>query len=99
MTTDSSVLSAGTGGTTAYNDLQSGIGYGTFTVLSSDVGAILEVQLDPGAVPDIQAALGTTFAVGFHIDSLRLDPGDTEALRFSASTESRTHQLVLTIAP
>ena len=88
----------GSGQTEVFDDLGSGHRYGTFTVQQADVGQVLTTALGPQSATDATAALGGLFAVGVASDSAESTSGD-DALRFSASDESRTHQLVLTYVP
>ena len=97
VSTDAATLEAvGTGQTSIFNDLQSGNVYGTFEVESGDVGSIIEIPLSAGAISDINSSAGGTFAVGIHLDTYSGGGIAHEAVRFSASEEVRTHQLVLT---
>ena len=78
-----------------FNDLGSGNSYGNFTVVPADVGSVLEITLNSQAITDIIAATGGFFAVGLKVDDISSPSGD-EGVRFSASSEARVHQLVLT---
>ncbi len=81
-----------------YADLGSGSVYATKSASSGDVGSILTVSLSSQAVSDLNTAIGggTEFIVGLSLRSpFTLASGD-EALRFSSSTENRTHQLDVT---
>jgi len=96
VSTDAATLEAsGTGQTAIFDDLQTGNVYGTFEVTSGDVGTIIEIPLSASAVSDINTAAGGTFAVGIHMET---HSGGIvlEAVRFSAASEARTHQLVVT---
>jgi hypothetical protein len=97
VSTDAATLEAdGTGQTSIFNDLQTGNVYGTFEVTAGDVGTIIEIPLSAEAVSDINTAAGGAFAVGIHLETYSGGGIVSEAVRFSAGPEARTHQLVLT---
>jgi hypothetical protein len=80
-----------------FKDLQSGNQYGTFTGTAKDVGTNLTIPLSSKAVADLNAAVGRVFSVGVHIDTLSGQLQHDEGLRFSQDSETRKHQLVLTV--
>ena len=94
---DELVLSQ-TGRTDIYADLGGDVVYGAGFALPSDVGSVLEFPLTPEAIAAINLAAGGRFAVGVSVETLRLARGN-EGVRFSLTTESRVHQLVLSEAP
>jgi hypothetical protein len=79
-----------------FQDLQSGIQFGTVTILSTDLGAIVETILNNSGVAAINGALGGAFAVGFHTDTVTYTPYEAETLRFESS-DSMINELVLTV--
>jgi Notch-like protein len=79
-----------------YTDLMTGNQYGSNVFLSSGIGTVYTMSLSAQALSDIQTALGTNFSVGVTVDTITL-PSGSEGLRFSASSEARIHQLVLTM--
>ncbi len=79
-----------------FQDLQSGIQFGTVTILSTDLGAIVETILNNSGVAAINGALGGAFAVGFHTDTVTNTPYEAETLRFESS-DSMINELVLTV--
>ena len=81
----------------AYQDLQSGVMYGMASVTIADRRRVIEIELEPAAVRDVNDRLGGFFAVGLHLTDQRQT--GTEWIRFSSSSESKTHQLVLAQAP
>jgi hypothetical protein len=96
VSTDAATLEAdGTGQTSIFNDLQTGILYGAFEVTAGDVGTIIEIPLSAEAVSDINIAAGGTFAVGIHLDTYSGGGIVSEAVRFSSAAPG-TYQLVLT---
>jgi hypothetical protein len=76
-----------------YTDLMTGNTYGTSIVLSSEVGSLKTIPLSAQAVTDINAAMGGDFSVGCS-NSTVVSTG-SEWVRFSASSEARTHQLII----
>jgi hypothetical protein len=78
-----------------YNDLMTGNSYGIFVVNAADKNTTLDIQLNPQAVSDLNAALGGTFSVGLHVDTA-MGVG-SQWVRFSMGNEMRTHQLVLNV--
>jgi hypothetical protein len=81
-----------------FEDLESGAVYGTGTATPSDVRSVLEIPLSGEAIAEINAAAGGLFAVGVHLDEISSGV-QTEAVRWSRGSESRTHQLVLVPGP
>jgi hypothetical protein len=86
------------GRTDIYADLGGDVPYGAVLATPADVGTVLEIPLSPEAISAINQARGGRFAVGLSVETLRLLRG-SEGVRFSLTTESRTHQLVLEDAP
>ena len=87
-----------TGRTDIYADLGGDVPYGAVLATPADVGTVLEIPLTPEAIAAINQARGGRIAIGASIETLRLARG-SEGVRFSATTESRVHQLVLDDAP
>ena len=96
VTTAYATLTAGSGGTAAYNDMMSGVQYGSFVVLSGDVGTVPVTTLNASARTDILGALGTNFSLGFHVSTLG-KAVSLEGVRFSSGGEARIHQLILLV--
>ncbi len=94
VSTPAATLEATGDDTSIFDDLQNGNSYGSYTAVPSEDGSILTIPLDAQAIADINAALGSAFSVGVHIDSLAKIEY-LEALRFSAYNEARVHELVL----
>jgi hypothetical protein len=80
---------------TIYNDLQSGVQYGSNTFLSTGVGTVYPIALNAQGISNIQAALGGCFSTGVHVSTLTW-PSGNEGLRFSMGSEARIHRLVVT---
>ncbi len=93
VSTAAATLEANGNSVPIYTDLMSGNTYGPFVVALTDKGKVLDIPLNAQAVTDINAALGGKFSVGMHVDSL--GGAGSEWVRFSASNEVRTHQLVI----
>lgn len=79
-----------------FQDLQSGVQFGTVTVFSTDLGKTVETILNDSGVAAINGALGGAFAVGFHTESVTNTPNEPETLRFESS-DAMVNELVLTI--
>ena len=94
VSTAAATLENGPDDVTVYNDLGQGArAYGEMTISPADVGETVAIALSPETVAAINAAAGSTFAVGLRPDSLNMD--STEIYQFSTGNEARTHQLVL----
>ena len=91
------VLANSMQGLAIFSDLQSGSEYGQFTATSANVNSTIVTTLNAAAVAALNAARGQGFAVGVHLDTLSAQTQADQALRFSAETEMRTHQLILTV--
>jgi len=78
-------------GQTIHADLGSGNSYGSATISSSDVGDIIEYTLSAQAISDVNSAAGGWFSIGTTISN----DNDNGWIRFSGSSESRTHQIVV----
>lgn len=57
-------LTGGTGGVSAFNDLASGVSYGSFAYTSADNNVFRTLTLNAAALADINAAVGGQFAFG-----------------------------------
>jgi hypothetical protein len=57
-------LTGGTGGVSAFNDLASGVSYGTFAYTSADDNQFRSLTLNAAGLADINAAVGGQFAFG-----------------------------------
>lgn len=78
---------------TIFNDLQTGMSYGTQMAAANQVTQILQVTLNAQARTDLKLRLGGEFAVGLHLDTA---PG---YIRFSAAEEIRVARLVVKYLP
>ena len=85
-------------GLAIYDDLGSGEVYASKTVAPVDVGSVIAIPLSAQAVSDLNASLGTDFAVGLDLDSSNDGGGVVEFIRFSLNDEPGIQQLVLTRA-
>ena len=82
-------------GLSIYADLGTGNLYGTAVITPSDHGSIISFPLDLQAAMDISSKVGGKFAVGLKVQEPFSLPSGDEAVRFSESSESRVHQIVL----
>ncbi len=102
VSTDVADVIGGGNSVPVFTDLGSGDVYGTGSASSADVGQVVEISLDAGAMAAIMAASGGLFAVGIDlatIDGTVYPSTDFEALRFSSGSEARTHQLFVETVP
>jgi hypothetical protein len=95
VSTSHQTLVASTFDPVVAQDLQSGASYGTFAAQPGDVGSKVSIPLGPQALADINAHLGSPFAVGVHIDTAQ--SSGEQGLGFSVMTEPHIHWLVLTM--
>lgn len=91
ITTDAGLLESSSGSVPIYDDLGDGNAYGLWTFTPADVGSVMEIPLDMAAVAEINAAAGSSFAVGVALD----DYYAGQTVSFSTAGEPRIHQLVL----
>jgi hypothetical protein len=87
-------------GRAIFEALGSGVEYGRTMVTASDVGRIIEVELNTQAVADMQAASGRWFVIGIQLERAVPNLADRDQLqvvRFSATSEDRQHQLVVDV--
>jgi len=99
VSTDTGTLEAsGSGQPQIFDDLGSGSQYGSFHALQSQVGQVLTTALGGDAAAHATTALGGEFAIGVHCATAE-NLGSTDAVRFSAASEQRIHQLVVTYVP
>jgi hypothetical protein len=91
VTTDTGLLESSSGSLPIYDDLGDGLSYGHWAFTPADAGTVLEMPLAPEAVAAINAAAGSTFAIGLTLD----DYYAGQLVRFSQAGEARVHQLVL----
>jgi hypothetical protein len=87
-------LAAGTGGVAAFNDLGSGVSYGSRIYSESDEGFIRDILLGGSAITALEAALGGTFGIGGALTSLS-SRSDFEAVFGEAALDPGTVSLVL----
>ena len=79
--------------TSIFNDLGTGMTYGTQQVTAASVGTTLSTQLNAQASTDLKAALGADFVIGIKLDTV---PG---YIRYSAAQEARIARLVVQYLP
>ena len=58
VSTDIGTLTGGTGGVAAFNDLGSGVGYGSYIASAADNGTFIEIILNSAAISALNAANG-----------------------------------------
>lgn len=96
-------LIAGTGSGTewiqAWNDLGSGIQYGSFSVEASTEGTIRSATLSSSAISKISSSRGSSVGIGVSLESYSGQTLDTEWATFAVDTEARTHQLRIVVVP
>jgi hypothetical protein len=93
VTTNATTLEASGFDSAILSDLQSGNQYGSFELTADDIGTFHVIALSAQAVSDLNAALGGSFAVGAHLETL--SPSMNDGVRFSELSEARVHELVL----
>jgi len=64
VTTPIASLVAGTGGVSAFEDLGSGVVYGTATLTAADMGTVVSIALNAAGLAAINAADGGLWAIG-----------------------------------
>jgi hypothetical protein len=69
VSTNLTSLLAGTGGIAAYNDLGSGVVYGSRVYTAADANLVRTINLDAAAIAAIQQAAGGAFAIGGALES------------------------------
>src|SRR4051812_12524099 len=97
VVTPLSTLLNGTGGVAAWNDLGTGVVYGSRTMTAADNGTIVEITLNSSAINALNAALGRLFALGGSLITLDTIPNDEYTFRFA--TDLDITQLRLTLVP
>jgi len=97
VTTDLTTLTNGTGGVPAFDDLGSGVEYGSVIVRYDDVrfGALVVIDLNAAGVHALNEAQGSQFAFGAAITDL---VGDGRQMIFSRSDEDSYTGIRLTDA-
>ena len=93
VSTDAATLEATGMDVSIYDDLQTGRVYANFDVTAADVGSVLDIPLNALAISDIIAA-SESVSVGIHVATAPIG-GPAQWMRFSAGSEARTHQLVV----
>jgi hypothetical protein len=93
-TASATVEADGVANSAVYTDLMTGNTYGTLTFSAADLNTVLKIPLNTQANTDVKAAGVNDFTVGIHLDT-----GATGAVRFSASTETQHHVLVVKYLP
>jgi hypothetical protein len=95
VSTEITSLSNGTGGVAAFNDLGSGLIYGSKSVSSADNGRFVEVLLNSDAIGQINNS-SSLFAIGGALTTLS---GDRDESIFGFSQEDPRVELVVTTVP
>lgn len=96
VTTDADTMHSSSG-IFLFDDLGTGASYGSSSVDAGDVGSVIVTTLNSEARIDVLQALGDEFTVGVKVNNV--SESRTENLRFSSSTETRTHQLEILYYP
>ncbi|MBU0676483.1 MAG: PEP-CTERM sorting domain-containing protein [Verrucomicrobia bacterium] len=101
VNTDLTSLMNGSGGTNAFNDLQSGNSYANVNISSADNGTTISMTLNAQAIQDINNSLGGLFAIGGTVTTLDIPRGLQEELFGFTSTDNPADgvDLRLTIIP
>lgn len=97
ISTPTAALQSTTTSVAVFNDMGTGATYGSFSADASSPNTVIDIPLNAAARADILGALGGDFSVGVTCDDLT-SPG-TQGARFSSSSESRIHELVLEVLP
>ena len=91
-----SLEATGSGETTIFQDLGSGVSYGTKTVTSASNGTVLNIPLNAAAVAALNSKRGSQFAIGGALTTLT---GSSAQYLFAGSgSPTDTVQLALTLA-
>jgi large repetitive protein len=98
VTTPIASLTAGTGGVGAFADLGMGISYGTRVVSAADNGTTIEFTLNAAAIAAINAAAGSSFALGGALSTLD-GVANTEAVFRFSQNPPFIRELVLNNSP
>ena len=88
----------GFGGVAAYNDLGSGVVYGSRTMTSADIGTVVEITLNASAIAALDAATGL-IALGGSITTLDDFPGNYEFAFGISANPTNIRELRLTLVP
>jgi hypothetical protein len=95
--TSIATLVDGTGGVTAFEDLGSGVVYGSRIMTAADNGSVVEITLNPAAIADLNSATGL-IAIGGSLTTI--DGGMNEESTFGHSEEARNiTELRMTLVP
>ena len=99
--TDIATLMNGSGGISAFTDLQSGNSYGNINLSAADNGSTVSIFLNSQAIQDINNILGGQFAIGGTVSTLDiLTPRQEFVFPFTdPDSPSEGVSLVLTIIP
>jgi hypothetical protein len=97
VTTSIATLLAGTGGVAAYNDLGSGVIYGSRTMTAADMGTLVEIALTPAAIAALDSATGL-IGIGGSLTSLD-GIANSEFTFGSSGAITDTTELRLTFVP
>jgi hypothetical protein len=96
VSTSISILTDGTGGTSAFGDLGTGLLYGSATINSTDINTVIDITLNTDALDAINQASGL-FALGGTLSSIS---GGLDQVVFSSTSEpGLTRELQLTTVP
>lgn len=102
VSTDIASLMNGSGGTSAFYDLQSGIIYGSINISADDNGTTIAIALNAQAIQDINNNAGGLFAVGGTINSTidYINPKQEEIFGFTSTDNPAAGvSLILTTIP
>jgi hypothetical protein len=98
VTTSIQALIDGTGGTQAWDDLGSGIEFGTLTVTSADVATFISIELNADAITSMNASPGL-FAIGGALTSHDGIEGNAEYVFGDTSPSSEVRMVTLVPEP
>lgn len=97
VTTPVSTLVAGGSGLTAiYNDLGTGVSYGSVTISAADNGRLVVINLNTAGIAAVTAAQGGQFAIGGAVTTLA---GTANQSVFGGTGAGETRQLVIVSSP
>jgi len=94
VSTSPTSLAGGTGGVGAFNDLGSGVSYGSRIYSEPDQGLLRDILLNASAIAAIEGSLGGNFALGGAVTSLS-GLHDFEAIFGELANDPGTVSLVL----
>jgi hypothetical protein len=92
-------LVSDTTGQNIFEDLGSGSVYTSSKIMASDVSQMIQMELSPEAIADINTSAGSIFAVGIAINQPFTSTLGPEYIRFSSDYETRSNYLSLNAIP